>query len=400
MKTVINDQRIFTIYLISISFFGMMNTDIFLPCVHLMSVDLDVSAGKMQYIFLTYFLGVGISQFFCGSFSDSQGRRIAVLSALLLTSIGSVLCALSVSLTTLVIGRFILGVGAGVLIVIWRAIAYDVLDKKDAFHMIANVSPAIVLSPAISPILGGTILHISNWHFVFAFASAFSILLFIITLLLLPETIKIKGHDFSIHVIIYSSKKLLLSSRFSIISLGLCIVYAGYFLYIIQSPFIFHKLGYSPLEVSFFYIPVAISYFLGTRLTKFSLSKIGKKMLMLEGLLLFIIGALGIISFCHFIIFDFVSFLIFSFCILAIGNGIILTIGSTEIMSLFSTELNASASSLLGFMQSLSTVLITYMISILNGDFSYRYGLSLLYFMCILLIFTWFLFMNVKKTFK
>lgn len=121
---------------------------------------------------------------------------------------------------------------------------------------------------------------------------------------------------------------------------------------------------------------------------------------MLEGLLLFIIGALGIISFCHFIIFDFVSFLIFSFCILAIGNGIILTIGSTEIMSLFSTELNASASSLLGFMQSLSTVLITYMISILNGDFSYRYGLSLLYFMCILLIFTWFLFMNVKKTFK
>ncbi|SBS31616.1 Inner membrane transport protein YdhC [Marinomonas spartinae] len=399
LKSITYNNQVFTIYLILISFFGMMNTDIFLPCVNLMSVDLGVSTGDLQYIFLSYFLGVGISQFFCGSISDCNGRRSITLSALFLTSVGSILCSFSTSLEVLILGRFFLGLGAGVLIFIWRAIAYDVLDKENAFHMIANVSPAIVLSPAISPVLGGFILHVSNWHFVFAFVSAFSIFLFLITFFFLPETIDEKTHGFSIFMVFGSAKKLLLSNKFLIMSLGLCVVYAGYFLYIVQSPFIFHELGYTSFDVSLFYIPVAVSYFLGSRITKVFLHKVHKKMLIFFGAFLFFLGGGCLIVFCSSEKVNSAYFFISAFCLLAIGNGITLTVGSAEVMSIFSKSLNASVSSLLGFMQSLSTVLIVYFISSLNDNFSYESGLLFLYIACVLAVLGWVLIVRFKYVF-
>lgn len=383
--SIIKKRTALTGYLMLISLFGMMAVDIFLPALPTMAKALSVSDAAIQVIFPAYFVGVACAQLFCGPWSDHYGRKPVLLVALALGVLGSLICGVADTYHAVVFGRFVQGVGAGVAIVLWRAIAFDVLDKEAAYRMIATITPVIVISPAIMPIIGGGILTYVGWRDIFIAIGAVSAFAFLITATALPETCQPTPEHGVIRRILTSYKTFFGSPFFLFSAWALCTVYAAYFLYIVQSPLVFNRMGYTPTLISVLYVPVAASFALGSMAGKKLRARFSAEQILGLGLSMFVIGASGVVVFCLVPALHLTPIFLGAFCVLVMGNGMTLTVGVARLIAGFSGKGGASSATL-GLMQSLATILMTSGMALGNAHLSLSDSLATLFGICIVSI--------------
>ncbi|MEZ5245490.1 MAG: MFS transporter [Acidimicrobiales bacterium] len=127
-------------------------------------------SGEVSLIVTTYFLGMAAGQLVWGLSSDRTGRRRPLLSGLVLYGIGAAGAAAAGSMTTMLVARFVWGLGAAAPSVLRNSIARD-LYSGDRLARITSLTMAIFLvGPAIAPSIGEVILLSGNWRLVFAAA--------------------------------------------------------------------------------------------------------------------------------------------------------------------------------------------------------------------------------------
>jgi len=111
-----------------------------------------------------------------GLSSDRIGRRAALLGGLTLYGIGAAGSGLSETMNTLLIARFIWGLGAAAPSVLRNSIARD-LYSGDHLARITSLTMAIFLiGPAVAPSVGELILLADDWRLVFAAAVPLALL--------------------------------------------------------------------------------------------------------------------------------------------------------------------------------------------------------------------------------
>ena len=95
------------------------------------------------------------------------GQKRVYMSCLAIFLLGSALCGLARSLTSLIVYRAIQGFGAGALQPTEQAILRQTFDKKEQGTAMALFSMAVMLGPAIGPTLGGYIVDNYAWPWIF-----------------------------------------------------------------------------------------------------------------------------------------------------------------------------------------------------------------------------------------
>lgn len=95
------------------------------------------------------------------------GQKRVYLACLALFIVGSVLCGVAWDLPSLVLFRFIQGLGAGALQPTEQAILRQTFPPKEQGMAMALFSMAVMVGPAIGPTLGGYI--VDNWHWSWIF---------------------------------------------------------------------------------------------------------------------------------------------------------------------------------------------------------------------------------------
>lgn len=150
----------------------------------------DITRGA----WLGILLAMGpLAQFFSspivGALSDQEGRKPLLKNTLLVIILGYFLCSLGVwaeSLSLLLVGRAVVGVGTGNAAVAYAAIADISKEEEKAKHFgLASMSSGIGFT--IGPLLGGTLSH---WGFAvpFLFSIVFSLINLTLLLFWFDET--------------------------------------------------------------------------------------------------------------------------------------------------------------------------------------------------------------------
>jgi EmrB/QacA subfamily drug resistance transporter len=155
-------------WLVAIAFFMQtLDGSILNTALPRMAVDLGESPLRMQAVVVAYLLTVALVIPASGWLADRFGTRRIFLAAIGLFSLGSLLCALSPNLGLLVLSRIVQGVGGALLLPVGRLAILRAFPKSELLSALAFVAVPGLLGPLVGPTLGGWIVEIATWHWVF-----------------------------------------------------------------------------------------------------------------------------------------------------------------------------------------------------------------------------------------
>ena len=123
-----------------------------------------------------------------GFFARLFGRKIYYIASIFIFTLSSYMCGQAGSLVSLVIWRFIQGVGGGALLSTSQGILFDAFEPAKRPMAAAMFGMGIVLGPTIGPILGGIIVDNYSWPLIFYINIPFGIVATILTLRFIRRT--------------------------------------------------------------------------------------------------------------------------------------------------------------------------------------------------------------------
>lgn len=132
-----------------------------------MARDLDLGMAGVQWILNGYFLTLGALMLLGGSLGDRCGHGRIFLTGLVGFGATSLLCALAPGLTSLVAFRLVQGIAGALLVPNSLAILNAAFDREDRGAAIGHWSAWSAISTAVGPVLGGWLVDLGSWRWVF-----------------------------------------------------------------------------------------------------------------------------------------------------------------------------------------------------------------------------------------
>ncbi len=122
----------------------------------------DINLAMTAYL-VTIAAGIPIS----GWLTDRFGGRRIFTTAVVVFTVASVLCAASVTFPMLVASRILQGLGGALMVPVGRLVVLRMTAKRDLLDVVAYLTWPALLAPVIAPALGGWILTVASWHWIF-----------------------------------------------------------------------------------------------------------------------------------------------------------------------------------------------------------------------------------------
>jgi MFS family permease len=122
---------------------------------------------QLTWVMTAFLLAATVVGPLYGKFSDVYGRRVAFLVSIGLFVAGSVACALSPNMLTLILARACQGLGGGGLILLGQTIIGDLFPPKTRTRYEALLSAMFATASVAGPLLGGSIAEHLHWSFIF-----------------------------------------------------------------------------------------------------------------------------------------------------------------------------------------------------------------------------------------
>jgi MFS family permease len=155
---------------------------------------LHTSAANASWVITATLLSGAVATPVAGRLGDLYGKRLMMVISLLMLVAGSLVCAVSNSLTPAVVGRALQGFGMGV-IPLGISIMRDVLPPKRLLGGMALMSSSFGVGGALGLPVSALIAQTTNWHVLFWAAGALALLALLLVLLVIPESpVRVGGH--------------------------------------------------------------------------------------------------------------------------------------------------------------------------------------------------------------
>ncbi|WKX69470.1 MDR family MFS transporter [Streptomyces sp. XD-27] len=129
--------------------------------------DFGASVTEIQWVSTAYLLAVVAAVPASGWLAGRFGGRRTWLAAVGVFLLGSLLCALAWSAPSLIVFRVVQGLGAGLLPATGQALLARIAGRERTGRVISIVSVVPLLSPVFGPLVGGSILAVAPWPWLF-----------------------------------------------------------------------------------------------------------------------------------------------------------------------------------------------------------------------------------------
>ena len=162
------------ITLVSLVAYAAIATDLYLPAIPYMIMDLGGTISDGQLTLSVFMLGLALGQLVFGPLSDRFGRIPVVRAGTLLFLVTSILCALANDMGFMWAMRGLQGMAAASGPVIARAIVRDRYEGNRAAQVMSTLSAAMAIIPMVAPSIGALILEFADWPAVFIALAVFA----------------------------------------------------------------------------------------------------------------------------------------------------------------------------------------------------------------------------------
>ena len=340
-----------TIILGTLTAFGPLSIDMYLPGLPTIARTFGVSTAAAQQTLPIFFVGLALGQLFYGPIADRLGRRRPLLFGCALYAVASIGCALAVSLDALMALRFAQALGGCAGMVIARSVVRDLFDQQESARMYSFLMLVMGLAPILAPLVGGQLLVHFGWRAIFVTLSAFGLACVGMVFFGLRESLPVERRTRAgLGTALRTYAALLGEGRYMGYALAGGFASAAMFAYIAGSPFVFIELnGVPPERYGLLFGINAIGLILASQLNRWLLTRYqGGQILTValaitasSGLLLAAITATGLGGFP--------AMLVVLFCCIA-STGLVGPNATAAAMAPYARQAG-SASALLGAVQ-------------------------------------------------
>ncbi|MEY9863353.1 EmrB/QacA subfamily drug resistance transporter [Catenulispora sp. GAS73] len=148
----------------------------------IMSVAIDTLAGQLhtslatvQWVTTAYLLALSATMPAVGWAQAVLGGRRLWILALGLFFAGSMLCSAAWNAPSLIAFRVVQGVGGGVMMVLMATLIMQAAGGRNIGRIMSLITVPTALGPVVGPVLGGVILHLGEWRWIFLFNAPFCV---------------------------------------------------------------------------------------------------------------------------------------------------------------------------------------------------------------------------------
>ena len=220
-----------------------IGTDMMLPALGIIAVDLNLQTENHAQLIITVFLlGTGLGQLISGPISDTYGRKIVLCTGISLFILASIAAIITSDFLMLLIARFIQGLGISAPRSAGTAMVRDLYNGRKLARVISLAMMIFVLAPAIAPLLGQFLMISFGWRSIFTACTVAGLIAFVWLVIRQEETLIVKNRrPFLISNLMQGYKTTFTNKRVIISTLVQALVLGGLFSYIASAPQIFSE---------------------------------------------------------------------------------------------------------------------------------------------------------------
>ncbi len=152
-----------------------------------MATSLGERPLRMQSVVIAYALTMAMLIPASGWIADRFGTRRSFVAAIVLFVIGSLLCAGSRSLLGLTASRVVQGAGGAMLLPVGRLAVLRHFPHEKLLPAMSLIAIPGLLGPLIGPTLGGWLVEVASWHWIFLINVPIGLVGCIATFAFMPE---------------------------------------------------------------------------------------------------------------------------------------------------------------------------------------------------------------------
>jgi EmrB/QacA subfamily drug resistance transporter len=176
------------LWLVAIGFFmETLDATIVNTALPAMARSLGESPLRMQSVVIAYSLTLAIFIPASGWLADRFGTRRIYFSAILVFTLGSLLCAVSRNLPEIALARVLQGAGGSMLLPVGRLAVLRAYPGDKFLAAISFVTMPALIGPLLGPSLGGWLVEYASWHWIFLINIPIGILGCLATYTSMPE---------------------------------------------------------------------------------------------------------------------------------------------------------------------------------------------------------------------
>lgn len=156
------------------------------PALPAIQEEFGADTRSMAWVFNIYVLFLLVGTPLMGKLSDRYGRRAIYILDLALFAAGSVVVAMSTSMTMMLVGRAIQAIGAGGIFPVAAAVIGDTFPPEKRGGALGLIGAVFGIAFLIGPPLAGVVLKVADWHWLFLINIPIAFLLALAAMRLLP----------------------------------------------------------------------------------------------------------------------------------------------------------------------------------------------------------------------
>lgn len=132
-----------------------------------MAADLHEDPVALKLALTSYLLALAVFIPLSGWAADRFGARRVFRAAIIVFTLGSILCGFSTSLATIVAARIVQGAGGAMMVPVGRLVILRTAPRHELVRALAWLTIPALIGPMIGPPLGGFIATCLHWRYIF-----------------------------------------------------------------------------------------------------------------------------------------------------------------------------------------------------------------------------------------